>query len=269
MARTTELLGRLESRWTAVRGLSMHARVSVDPVPGDRIPVVLVHGLGVSSRYMIPTARRLAPDYRVYAPDLPGFGRSAKPRQVLNVPEQADALVAWMDAVGLERAAMIGNSMGCQYIVDAAVRYPERVERLVLLGPSVDRYARSAARQLLRVLHDSLHEAFTQPFVLTFDYLQAGLLRAWQTLQHGLADAVEEKLPQVRVPALVIRGEFDPIVPQRWIEDVERLLPHGQLIVLRGAPHTANYSTPRAFVRVVRPFLDEAGGRSAADDGRG
>ena len=99
----------------------MHARVSLDPVPRDRLPVILVHGLGMSSRYMIPLAQHLAPHVRVYAPDLPGFGSSDKPREVLTVRELADALAAWMRAIGVERAVFIGNSLGCEVLVELRI----------------------------------------------------------------------------------------------------------------------------------------------------
>lgn len=80
--------------------------------------MVLVHGLVVSSRYMVPTLERLAPYHRVYAPDLPGFGKSDKPPRVLNVAELSDSLVAWMEKIGLKSAALVGNSFGCQIIAD-------------------------------------------------------------------------------------------------------------------------------------------------------
>lgn len=64
--------------------------------------VVVVHGLGLSSRYLEPTLRLLASDFRVLAPDLPGFGRSTRPAQPLTLAELAGAVVAWMDAVDLE-----------------------------------------------------------------------------------------------------------------------------------------------------------------------
>ena len=68
-----ERIGRLTSLWATIDGLTVHARVAANPSPGERLPVVLVQGLVVSSRYMVPTAVRLASDRRVYAPDLPGF----------------------------------------------------------------------------------------------------------------------------------------------------------------------------------------------------
>lgn len=262
MARKRERVGRLESRWTTVGGLRLHARVSVEPVPDPRVgtpapTVVLVHGLGVSSRYMIPTARRLAPFCRVYAPDLPGWGRSDAAPHTLNLPELADTLADWMAAVGLDRAAMIGNSLGCQIIAEVAVRHPARLERAVLIGPTIDPRGRTTLQQFWRVLVDSTRETPSQPLVVLLDYFIFGLRRQLRTLHYAFAAPLEDRLPQMRVPTLVVRGERDPIVPQRWAEEVTNLVPDGlgRLVVIPGAAHTVNYSAPRELVRVVRPFL--------------
>ncbi|HEY1404550.1 MAG TPA: alpha/beta fold hydrolase, partial [Pyrinomonadaceae bacterium] len=125
--------GRIESRWITVGGLRIHARVSVNlPASACDVPVVLVHGLVVSSLYMLPTAERLATFFRVFAPDMPGFGKSDKPLRALDVPELADALVAWMDAAGLVQPVLVGNSLGCQVIANVAARNPHRVAGVVL-----------------------------------------------------------------------------------------------------------------------------------------
>ena len=100
--------------------------------PSHRLPVVLVHGYGMSSRYMMPLALELARDFAVYAPDLPGFGRSSKPRKVLDMVELADALAAWMACISLRRAVLVGNSMARHVIVEIAVRHSDRVDCLVL-----------------------------------------------------------------------------------------------------------------------------------------
>src|SRR5215218_4481513 len=78
---------RLRSEWIRVESLLMQARVSVSPNPSGSLPLVLVHGIGVASRFMVPIAEVLAPYHRIFAPDLPGFGESAKPAHVLNVVE--------------------------------------------------------------------------------------------------------------------------------------------------------------------------------------
>lgn len=246
----------LESIWNRVNGCRMHARVARRS-GRESLPVVLVHGLGVSSRYLVPTAVRLGETYQVYAPDLPGFGRSESPKRSLSIEQLADSLVAWMDAVGLDRAALIGNSLGCQIIVDLAVRYPQRAARAVLLAPTIDPHARTAPRQILRLLRDIPRESPSVILLVAMDYLTCGPVRLWQTFRHALRDPIEGKLSRVRCPTLVVRGTRDPIVPQQWAEEAARLLPDGRLVNIPGGPHAANYTMPLEFVNIVRPFLDE------------
>jgi pimeloyl-ACP methyl ester carboxylesterase len=217
--------------------------------------VVLVHGLGVSSRYLAPTGRLLADEFPVYAPDLPGFGKSERPRHTLRIGELAEALVAWMDAAGLESASLLGNSLGSQIIVEAALRHPRRVSRLVLVGPTMDPHARTAVRQVLRLLRDVPYERLSLAAVVAWDYLTCGPLRLWRTLRDALQDPIEDKLPRVSQPTLVVRGGRDPIVPQRWGETVAGLFPNGRLMVIPEGAHAVNYSTPQALADGVREFL--------------
>ena len=195
------------------------------------------------------------------APDLPGFGRSEKPSSVLDVSGLSHSLAAWMEAVGIGSAVLVGNSVGCQVIADLALRHPERVERAVLQGPTMDPEARTAFRQAARLALDGTREPLSLLPIMLLDYLSAGLRRSFATFQYALEDPIEEKLPRVRVPTLVVRGERDPIVPQRWAEGVARLLPEGRLGVVPGAAHTMNYGAPSELARVVRAFVREGGER--------
>jgi len=225
--------------------------------PRSAPAVVCLHGVGTSGLYMVRTAERLAPDFRVYIPDFPGFGDSDKPKRTLDVPGLADALVAWMDAAGLECAALVGNSLGCQTGVEAAARYPARVDKLVLQGPIMDPEGRSLRKLLARWLQNAPHESSSQAMIVLKDYRKCGLKRAWETLGYALRYPLEDKLPLVHAPTLVVRGSKDPIAPQRWVEEVTRRLPKGRLKVVPGASHTLNQSAPLEFVRVIRPFLLE------------
>jgi pimeloyl-ACP methyl ester carboxylesterase len=208
---------------------------------------------------MLPTAERLAAQHTVYAPDLPGFGGSDKPQGALHIAEMADALAEWMSAIEIERAHLLANSIGCQIVVDLALRFPELVERMILVSPTVDPSARSVFRQFLRLLLDVPYEPFSlMPIVLT-DYLKAGLGRTAKTFAYAMQDQIEEKLPSVRSSALVVRGERDPVVPQSWAEEVTRLLPAGRLAVIKAAAHAVNYNSPEQLTSVVINFLsDEA-----------
>jgi 2-hydroxy-6-oxonona-2,4-dienedioate hydrolase len=247
--------GKLHSKYTIIDGLSMHSRVSSE-LPDAPI-VILVHGLVVSSSYMMPTAELLAKHYQVYAPDFPGYGKSDKPQHTLELPELAESLLKWMDAVGIERATMLGNSFGCQIIAEFAVRYGDRMEKAILQGPTIDRHARSLPQQMWRLLLNSPLEEPSQAPLQLYDYWQAGWRRMFRTLQIALADRIEDKLPYMYVPTLVVRGKDDPVVPQAWAEEVVHLLPNAQLAVIPGGGHTLNYSRPLELARVSRAFINE------------
>jgi 2-hydroxy-6-oxonona-2,4-dienedioate hydrolase len=242
----------------------VHARAATGLAPPGAPPAVLVHGVGVSSRYMVPTARELAGFVPTYAPDLPGFGRSAKLRRPLTLPQLAEALSEWIVAVGLRRPTLIGNSFGCQIIAELAVRWPERLGRAVLQGPTVDPAARTWPGQILRWLRNAPHERTSMAPLILLDYWDAGLRRVVTTFNEALRDPIEQKLPLVRAPTLVVRGERDHIVPRAWAEEVVRLLPNGRLATIPGAAHTLNYAAPQPFVRAIVPFLTGAEGRATA-----
>jgi 2-hydroxy-6-oxonona-2,4-dienedioate hydrolase len=240
-----------------VGGLKVHVRLSADPGEGSDLPLVLVHGLGVSSRYMMPLAEILAADRPVYVPDLPGFGRSEKPRRTFDVHEQAEFLASWMPAMGLERADFLGHSLGCQVVADLAFHHPERVLRLTLAAPTIDDRGRSVPRELGRLLRDSWREPFSLAPIVLNDYVRAGFGRALRTLRYALADRIEEKLPSLRMRTLVLRGERDPVVSERWTERVHGLLPAGRLAVVTRAAHAFQYSFPREVAELLIRFLDE------------
>lgn len=239
--------------WTDTAVGPMHARVGGDGT--SRTPVVLVHGMVISGRYMVPTAEVLAPFCPVYAIDLPGYGDSVKPRAILGLTELADALAAWMDAMRFSSAHLVANSFGCQVLAEFALRHARRVDRLVFQGPTVDPEARTVWQQLARLLRNSSSEGPGLGWITAVDYGKAGMWRIRATIRMALEDRIEDKLPGIPAPTLVVRGGKDPLVPQRWAEEVVRRLPRGELRVLPGLGHTINYSAPREFVAALRPFL--------------
>ncbi len=244
---------QLRRAWTDTAAGRMHARVGGDGISGT--PVVLVHGMIISGRYMVPTAEELAPLCSVYAIDLPGYGDSVKPREILGLPELADALAAWMDAMRFPSAHLVANSFGCQVLAEFALRHARRVDRLVFQGPTVDPKARTRGKQLVRLLRNTPSEASGLGWITVVDYAKAGIRRIRATMRMAIEDRIEDKLPGIAAPTLVVRGGNDPLVPQEWAEEVIRRLPRGELRVLPGLGHTINYTAPKEFVSAMRPFL--------------
>ena len=243
-------------RWIEAGGYRLHVRMHEHPAP-TRPPLVMVHGWGVSGRYMMPLARRLAATRSVYVPDLPGHGHSAHPRRALDVTALADVLLAAMDALHVDRPAMVGNSMGCQIIIDLAARQPDRVDRAVLVGPTLDDDARSVTRHAMRLFADIPFERVTLVPVVAWDYLRMGPRLLYQELRHMLDDREMEKARHVRAPCLIVRGARDAVVPCAWAQQVADALRAGEAREVKGWGHALNFSAPDELLKVVGEFLDE------------
>lgn len=221
--------------------------------PRDVSPVVLVHGLSVSSEYMLPLADALADDFDVFAPDLPGFGRSGKPGHTLDITELAKVLAGFLDAAGLARPAFVANSLGCQVVAQFAADYPGRAGPLVFVGPTMDP-AFSTADLVWRLVQDAAKEDPALLAVHLADDLRAGPTRAWGTFQAALTHDMEGALRRLEAPALVVRGEKDPLVSREWARRVAELA-RGSFRELADAPHAANFSAPGPLAEAIRPFL--------------
>lgn len=215
---------------------------------------VLVHGLGVSGRYMAPLLRRLGKGAVAWAPDLPGFGRSPGPRSVLDMAELAAALDAWMDKVGISRPILVGNSMGCQVVTRLAIARPDRVAAIVLIAPTMDRTAGGKWRQILRWLLNAMREPPSMVWLAIGDYLRAGFRRTWRTLALAHGEQTWCQYGDVRCPGLVVRGERDPIVSQGWAKRVAGSLPSGRLVVIAQAAHAVHYERPSLMALTLQDF---------------
>jgi pimeloyl-ACP methyl ester carboxylesterase len=246
----------ITGRYTQAGPYRMYSRHVARGSHAKRLPVVLVHGLVISSRYMEPLALALSEDFDVHAPDLPGFGESAMRGGTLSVPDLADALRLWLGALGIGKAMFVGNSFGCQILADFAARYPESVDRLVLQGPTVDATARSLATQVCRDWRNGrLERTRSSAQIGRIDYAKAGLLRALATMRVLVRDRIEHKLSRIEAPTLVVAGSRDPVAPLAWASEVAARIPRGMLTTIDGGTHTLNYVYPHSMALAIRPFL--------------
>lgn len=245
----------METRRISVAGCSLRYRIPHTQPSSDRPAIVMLHGLIVSSRYMLPTATHLAPHYHIYIPELPGFGKSAKPDHYQNLDEMADTLALWMDAVNLPHAILLGNSLGCQIIARFAVRHPQKIQSAILVSPTMDIRARTAHQEIARWLLNATREPASVYPIVVRDFLDIGLRRFIATFHYGLQDKIEDFLPRIPVPTLIVRGSRDPLVPQRWVEQVASYPPQATLVIIKQASHNVNYNSPAQLAQVICDFL--------------
>lgn len=247
---------------TRVNGMNMHGYLAGD-LASNPTPIVLVHGIGVSARYFLPLAQRLARDTLVLAPELPGTGGSDRPARALDVHELSDSLETWLKILGLGRVTFVANSFGCQVVADLAARHPERVDCLVFIGPTVDYHWKTIAKQIPRWLLQATRESIRLLPMVIRDYLRFGPLRFLATARFALAHRFAALLPRVRARTLVLRGARDAFVSREWLARIAKLLPRAVTAEIAGAPHAAHYSDPDAVASAVRAFL-QSGRRPGA-----
>lgn len=247
---------RLRTEWTTIPALvgagslRMHARVH-DDAAATLPPIVLVHGYGIASSYLVPLAARLGEQARVVAPDLPGHGQSDHDARPLTVPELAEALAAWMDARRLRSAILVGHSMGCQIVAEAAARRPELTAGLVLLAPASDPSARTIPRKLARALACIPFERPSFFALGLLDYNRTSARLLLEEMRLMLAHRVEEVLPRVAGPVRVARGRWDWLAPQAWTETVARLAGAPAPDVIPRWGHAVHYDDPESVAEVV------------------
>lgn len=263
-----------------IDGMAIHALHLDPPGLGAGCSAVLVHGMVVASNGTLPLGRALAKrGCSVHIPDLPGFGRSDKPRHALDVVGLANALGRWMDEAGLQGADVIGNSFGTQVAGALCASRDHIASRLALLSPTIDqRYRRGWAAALPRGRPDGpprgglggwiqskardllVPKACTGPppplrSLLRREYLAAGPARALSTYRHALRDDLRARIADLDIPVLVIRGELDRVVSPSWAQSVAMAAPDGRYTEAPGTSHDGQFNAPTNVANTIVPFL--------------
>lgn len=214
-------------------------------------PFVLVHGIGVSSRYFHPLAVALAEYGPVYLIDLPGYGAAPSARRDVSLGEHAAVLAELLEALGLVDPVLVGHSMGTQIVTRLAVDRPDVTDRLVLIGPTMDPAARTFLRASLRLGHDLLREPPLTNAIVVWDYIvRCGPVYYFRQLPHLLDDRIERRMPLLTARTLVLRGDRDPIAPAVWSRRLAELAPDGRFEEVEGA-HVMMFTDPARAARLI------------------
>lgn len=217
--------------------------------------VVLIHGIGVSHRYLARLHRLLSRSVDTYSIDLPGFGSTPRPEHQLTVPDYAAYILGALAQVGVHEFVLVGHSMGSQFAIEAALQEPERIRHLVLMGPVVDSRRRSVPRQALALGIDSLFfETPSSNFLVASDYFRCGLSWYLKTLQVMMDYPTEERIPGVRAPVLVIRGANDPVAGAIWCRRLAARAAGGRLLEVPNNGHVVQHTGAGEVAQAITSF---------------
>jgi len=273
---------RVEDRWANVIEI------------GSGPPVVFVHGLGGSWQNWLENLPATAEaGYRAIAVDLPGFGASEMPREKSSISGYGRWVDSLCDALGTGPVALVGNSMGGFIGCEVAIKFPPRVERLVLVsaaGITIEHQRNDAvmgtlyrteriSKFLATWLAAHAEGLSTRPrlrkallrFVMAHPDRLPGPLISEQVRGSGKAGflpalealtsyPIRERLPEVACPTLIVWGADDRLVPRRDADTFEELIPDSRKVVFEDTGHVAMLERPARFNRLVLDFLAEPPG---------
>ena len=255
---------------------------------GHGPPVVLLHGLAATKLSYLPLLPALARNHRVIVPDLPGHGESTKPRASYTPGYFASVILGLFDELRLDRAAVIGDSMGGRIALEVAAESPDRVQALVLLDPAAAGVPFPLYVRLLRMLPTGvgavpiplrkrivafgIRSLFSDPDRLPRGAYLAGADEFIRIYRHGRArmallsairglmtddeDRFWERMAGIEIPTLVLWGNEDRLVPVRLGRRLAETMPGAQLVVLPGVGHVPQFEVPEDARRRVQAFLD-------------
>lgn len=257
---------------------------------GEGETVLLVHGIGDSSTTWSEVMRDLSADHDVLAPDLLGHGFSDKPRADYSVGGFANGLRDLLTVLGIERATVVGHSLGAIVAMQFAYQFPERTERLVLVSAggvsrSINPIVRAATLPLAPLVMGALDlpgirhrlaglatlaaRARIEGVDDTDDVLRVleGLdshearmaltrtLRAVVDARGQVVTGVDRAYLTADLPSLVVWGDRDPLIPTHHARLAHAAFPDSQLELLHGAGHFPHRSHAQQFVRTLRSFI--------------
>lgn len=222
---------------------------------GEGEPLVLLHGLSGSTLWWGRNVQALAPRHHLYLVDLPGFGALRRLRKQFALATATRWVLQWMDAVGIERAHLLGHSMGGLISIRIAAAYPERVNQLVLAAPAGLPGVSSLLGEIRPLVTALRYTTPTFLPILAYDALRAGpttLLRASMDI---LGSDVRADLGSIAAPTLLIWGDRDTLVPPSGGPVLRQAIPDSRLLMVRGAGHVVMYDRHRVFNDAVLRFL--------------
>lgn len=222
---------------------------------GHGPPVALLHGLDGSSRWWAPTLVALSSRFRCLALEFVRFDQWRERGRVA-LPRSGDFVAAWLAALGIDRADVIGHSMGAYSACRVAIEHPELVRRLALIAPAVLPLPDRSLLELARFVPfiGSVAPGFA-PTLVT-DSLRTGPLR-WLRSTLELTRANPLPLEQIAAPTLLLWGERDPLVPLPDSEIVHARIPNSRLLIVPNSRHVPMFEAPAACNAALNDFLTE------------
>jgi pimeloyl-ACP methyl ester carboxylesterase len=225
---------------------------------GDGPPLVLLHGLSGSARWWRNNVPALAQHFRTHTPDLVGFGQSRTWAAQPSIAEMAELIVQWLAISEIDRASIIGHSMGGQVSIHIAAKWPEYVDKLVLVSAAgVPRELSLSAitRFIAEIVPPRGWGRPTFLPTIAADALRAGPRSLLGAANRLLRDDVRPLLEKIYAPTLLVWGRLDPLTPIAQGQYMAGHIRDSRMLIFDDAAHMPMVDAPDRFNREVLQFL--------------
>ncbi|MFJ4267323.1 alpha/beta fold hydrolase [Paenarthrobacter nicotinovorans] len=217
---------------------------------------ILIHGIGVSHRYLARLHAVLAAGAPTYSLDLPGFAGTPRPDRQLEVEDYGAFIAEALASCGIDSYILVGHSMGVQFAIEAALHRPESARHVVLMGPVVDSRHKNILRQSIALgLDGLLRESPSSNWIVFTDYLKCGPRWYFTELPVMMKYPTEDRLSRVQAPVLILRGSRDHVAGPEWSLRLSRAVAQGRLVEIPGVGHVAQHMRPKAVADAIRSFV--------------
>jgi pimeloyl-ACP methyl ester carboxylesterase len=226
-------------------------------LPGaeGNVPVfVLIHGIGMSHRYLKRLGDRLSAHGRVVLLDLPGAGWNRAPAARMPNANKAEMIEELLNELGVSSCVVIGHSMGVQSATELALRRPDLVPQLVLIGAAVDARRRTVPEQAMTLMVNNALEKPSLNSIQFTDMLRCGPRWYLAELAVAMDYPLEERLPLVDQPVLILRGSRDLVAGSTWSRTLAETAFDGKLVEIGGAFHGVHHSAAEAVTESIMSF---------------
>lgn len=221
-------------------------------VEGSGPDVVLIHGLGASSRYFTPLAHRLSEQFRVLVPELPGHGKNNGDGQPISVVRFAHEVALALREMNTSNAITLGHSMGAQVALELSRWNPALVQQLILAAPAVNDVEATLLKQAARILQDLPLEQSMVRNLLAIDYLRCGIPWWSKSCRQMLRYPTIDLIDTAPSPVHIVCGSLDPVSPASFGERLAAKAVDGSFSILDGASHGFIYSHAAELNQMIR-----------------
>ncbi|MDD2731768.1 MAG: alpha/beta hydrolase [Candidatus Pacebacteria bacterium] len=237
---------------------------------GNGLPLLILHGWGGSSDSWVNVIDILSRNYNVFCPDFPGFGKSVVPQKAWSLDDYMDWTIKLIDYLDIDKFYLIGHSFGARVAVKLSCKYPEKIKKLILCNPAGIKMKLNLFQTVIKLMAETGNSIFNFRYLKVFkdcarsifyffirrkDYAKAkGIMK--EVMKNVLKEDLSKCLLDINMPALIVWGKRDKIVPVEYAKVFSDSIKGSELIIMPDIGHSPHLEAPEELAKAILKFIN-------------